>query len=833
MFNQNVHDNQVMGENLMQAPDPMGFSPEPQVIEDEDMKIIRFPDGSHSFIPNEPDSLSKVNVDDHEQNLALVLDESEVKEIGYTLKQAIEEDRQSQEEWYQAISDVLELLGLDPTASMDKDDLPFKGASTVYSPALFQSAIDILATAKKELFTRNMVDTVILGEDNDHLRDVAYREKEFYNYYFNNIAKEYKKEALCAIFWAVIVGVAYKKVYIDPVLGRPVALYIQPQDFIINQQYACHYSATRKTHVIHLNERDLEIRRQMGIYRKKDISPQDGYTGEGESITERLNTIAGYEPSFLKDDPIYDIYECHVDYKVKGDPEGQEHNIPLPYVISLDKESGEVLSIKRNWKKDDFLKQKKQFFVAWSFLPALKGEGYGLIHYAGSSARAATAITRQLINTATYANFPGGVYQAGVRIENNNLRPSPGEFVPIFTSGPISDAIQPLPYKEPSSTLHELKNELEDAIKQPSAIINSKMADFNPQAPVGTTLAMLESMQKVPNCIMQSFHESLTEELELFKNRFAEWLPDDTPYPFIVPGGDHVIVKQDFMESTAVIPASDPSIRNSTFRFLQSEIVLNNVKQDPDIHDKKFAYQYFYKNLGLSEEDIQKILPTPPEQPPIPPLDPISENQNLMTNKPVKAGIWQDHQAHITVHSLLLNDPNTQPAAQAHIQEHQALQFMVEMQQQTGIQLPEDPAQLQPEEQNQVAIAAAEVAQQKLQEQQGQQQPPQMIDPAIPALEEVKILAEKNQLEAETARMRIEFDREKLQIDAQIKEQELIQKEKDMHGKLLLDQMKVELQGLKQERDSAIKERDMAIKEAKQGAEIHRENALSMQDNMV
>jgi hypothetical protein len=829
MLNQQNLDNQVAIDDLYQVPDDAN----PQVVEHDGMRIMRFPDGSHSFIPIEEESNPELNLDDHDQNLAMVLDESELRDIGYSLKQAIEEDKGSQEEWYQAISDVLELLGLDPTAGLDKDDLPFKGASTVYSPALFQSAIDILATAKKELFTKKMVDVVILGEANDQLRDIAYREKAFYNYYFNNVAKEYKKEALCAIFWAIIIGVSYKKVYIDPVLGRPVALYIQPQDFIINQQYACHYTASRKTHVIHLNERDLEIRRQMGIYKKKEILPQDTYTGEGESISERLNIIAGYEPAFQKDDPIYDVYECHVDYKLKGDPAGKEHDIPLPYIISLDKESGDILSIKRNWKKDDFLKQKRQFFVAWSFLPALKGEGYGLIHYAGSAAKAATSITRQLINTATYANFPGGVYQAGVRIENNNLRPSPGEFVPIFTAGAMSDAIMPLPYKEPSPTLHDLKNELEEAIRQPSAIINSKVADFNPQAPVGTTLAMLESLQKVPNCILQSFHESLTEELELFKERFIEWLPESTPYPFVVPGGEHSIMREDFLQGTAVIPSSDPSVQNSTYRFLQSEIILNNVRQDPDIHDKKFAYEYFYKNLGLSEDDIQKILPKTPEQPPVQPLDPISENQHIMIGQPVKAGIWQDHHAHMTVHQLLLQDPNTMAAAQAHIQEHLALQFLVEMQQQIGFEMPEDPSQLPPEEQNKIAIAAAHVAQEKLQNQEQAQQPQQMIDPAIPALEEVKVLAEKNHLEAETARMRIEFDHQKLESDAKLKEQELLLKENDNQQKVILDRMKLELEGMKQERDNALKERDMAIKESKQIAETHRENALSTQDTML
>jgi hypothetical protein len=787
---------------------------EPIEMVSDDSKVIRFPDGSaivgdNVVNPHE----GQIDPNDHDQNLALVLPEMELREIGHSLKLSIEEDIESQEEFFNALAKIIDLLGINIVTEADKDDLPFKGATTINSMALFESTLDLLASAMSSLYpSTGMVDCVVLGEANDHLRDVAYRKKSFFNYYLTQIAKEFKKEGKRALFWAILGGSCYKKVYIDPVLSRPTSMFIRPEDFIVNREYSTHLTASRKTHILRMDEREFLLRKISGTYRDIEIMTQDSYR-EDNTIQEQLNQVSGnnYEYDANNEDN-YCIYECHIDYYLKSDPLGPGFDLPMPYIISIDEKSNRVLSIRRNWDKGDFLKKKKEYFVNFSLLPSLDGEGYGLVNYAGRLAEAATSITRQLINAGTYANFPGGVYQAGIRLENNNLRPAPGEFIPIQTGGiPVSQAIEALPYKEPSGALKELLVGIEDNIRRPSAIINQKVAEMTPRAPMGSVLAMLESMQKVPNAILQGFHESFQQELMLFNDRFAEWLPEGKPYPFMVPGGDHVIMKEDFEANIQVIPASDPSLQNSTYRFMQSEIVLNQARQGADIHNMKFAYEYFYKNMGLSPDDIKELLPAPKEENKAVPLDPITENQNIMIGKPVTAGIAQDHDSHIMVHSLILNNSQSAPeqkaAAQAHIQEHEALKFLIEMQTKIGFEMPEDPTQIPLEIQNQISIAAAQVAQQKLEEQKAQEQPPEPpIDPAKVQLEDVRRMAAADEQRAEFDWKKLAFEEEKFRINANLEEQKLQQKAQ-------VDQLKSELDNKKIELDMVLKEKDLAIKE--------------------
>lgn len=808
-----------VNDTIYSAPDtvsPYLTGNDPYEMMDGDMRIMKFPDGTAVIedmnelmgpeLPFDPNN--------HEENLALIIPDPALRSMGLSLKQAIEDDKASQENFISGVAKIIELLGIQLTSVSDgDDDLPFKGASSVYSMALFESLLDLVATAISSLFpATGMADCVITGESDQQARDCAYRKKTFFNHFLTDVAKEFKKETKKTLLWAFLVGSCYKKVYIDPVLGRPTSMFIRPEDFIVNREYSTHLISPRRTHIIRMDKTELKVRQLSGMYRDIKITKQDLYRDEDGGIEEALNDVSGYHSQDSEHDESYCVYECHVRYHIKEDPKSMDGEIPLPYIISLDEKSGDILSIRRNWKEEDPLKEMNEYFVNYSMLTSLDGEGYGLLNYGGRQAEAATCLLRQLINTGTYANFPGGVYQAGMRIENNNIRPNPGEFIPIQTGGyNIEQSIKALPYPQPSPALKDLLVNIEDNIRKPSAIINQKVAEMTPRAPMGSVLALLESMQKIPNSVLQGIHDSFHQELMLWNARFAEWLPENQGYPFKVPGGDMVVMKKDFEDHIRVIPASDPSLQNSSFRFMQAEIILNQARQGGDLHNLRFAYEYFYKNMGLSPEDIKELLPPAQNQQPFS-GDPITENQLLMVGKPVNATIMQDHDAHMMVHSLIINNPQSTPqqiaAAQAHNQLHEALKFLVEMQARIGFRMPEDPSQIPPDIQNEIAVMAAEVAQEKLKELQANQPKPPAppIDPAIVGLESVKQKAEADAARGEIERMRLQLAEQDKEKEYELEMLRIQNKEAEDIRKSELEERKLELEALFKDRDLLIKE---------------------------
>jgi len=815
--------------------------PEPElVMHGEDTSVLRFPDGSAVIDPHsqdDPRHSHQMQENNHDENLALFLGESELRDIGNSLKNAVDEDIESQEVYFEAVARTIDYMGITLSSDADnEEDLPFPGASSIYSSALFETLIDIVATAKGALFpTTGMVDTVILGEAEDHLQDIAYRKKAYGNYYFDVVAKEFRKEAIRTVFWAALAGSVYKKVYICPVLGRPVSNFIPIRDFIVNREHSSHIAASRKTHILRIDEREFDIRVMTGMYREIDIMKQEDNGNDSNVIQEQLDSISGYDSQKQnRDDAGYVLYECHVDYRIKGDPEGMQYDIPLPYIITIDEKSSKVLRIVRNWQQNDFLKKKTEYFVNYSLLPSLDGEGYGMTNYAGRLAEAATSITRQLINSGTYANFPGGVYQAGIRIENNNLRPAPGEFVPIQTGGlPVGQAIEALPYREPSPALHDMKNEIEDNIRKPSAIINNKISDMAMRSAEGSVLAMFENLQKVPNAILQNLHESFSRELELFNDRFAEWLPANQPYPFMVPGGKHVIMKEDFDHDIPIIPSSDPSTQNSTHRFLLSEIVINNAKSNPDVHNMEYAFKYFYKNLGLSEEDIQQLLsPKDAKAQEVPPMDPVSTIMAITQGQPVNAAVWQDHDAYIAIIDAWMQanaeNPNL-PAAQALKAQHEAYKYMVDVYAKMNMPPPEDPSKLTPEQQNQLATAVAHIKTEEAQQAAEAAGPPPEppMDPAKVMLEDAQMKHQIAQEQVQLEHKKVEVQMHKLEMDYALKEQEFNLKSQIQALKQETDSLKLQLDFLKEENEHTLKERDQVIKE---NAELH--NQLQPQQPM-
>lgn len=802
------------------APDLHGNAMHDSTVQDgyvDDNGLRHFPDGSvvvgevqEGMFP-----AANQNINMHDINLAEFLPETELREIGFHLKASIEEDKESQEQFYQSIATLIDLLGLSSADDSTQDTFS-NGNMDITSSALFETLLDLAATVMASLIpSTGMVDSVILGESNDQLSDIAYRKKAWFNYFFERVDKGFDKELKRTVVWAILAGSVYRKVYYDPLLKRPTARFIKVEDFIINRDLSSHLAATRKTQVHHMDKREFDLRKAMGEYVDASILPSDNYNEGDNVIQETLNEISGYDPYIGKnnrgDGDIYDIYESHVNYRIPSDPLAKGIDIPLPYIITLDAQTAKILRITRNWKEDDLLKEKKEYFVCYSLLPSLDGEGYGLVHYAGKQAKAATEITRQLITAGLYSNFPGGVYQSGLRLENNNIRPMPGEFVPLASGGiPIDQCIKPLPYKEPSAALNDLKNQIEDNIKKPSAIINQKVSEMAPRAPMGSVLAMLESLQKVPNALVQGFHKSFEAELELFNERFAEWLPENQPYPFLVPGGAHVIMKSDFQADIQVVPASDPSLQNSTYRFMRAEIILNNARQAPEIHDLRYANQLFYKNMGISTEEIQQLLPPPQETPPPVPLNSLTENMNILGKKAVVAGITQDHAAHKLMHSLIVNDPTQAPeiiaAAQDHIRDHDAKEMAFTMLSQLGYPLSEDLTQIPPEIEHQLDNALGQLAQQRLQEQaanSNQPQPDPSVITAEALMEEVKLKGKQNDEQNQRDLMKLQLEEKKLEIEAQkiqgdqfLKEKELAQKNEIENLKLQLEDKKLEIDAI-------------------------------------
>lgn len=635
----------------------------------------------------------------------------------------------------------------------------------------------------------------------------AQRVEKFLNTFFTEIAEEFYPDCENAFFWCALYGSVFKKTYFDPILKRPTSPFIKPEDFVVNYGITSLSSATRMTHVLRLTKKELKLRQLKGMYRNIPLAPQDDLQGSENSIRETLNQIEGYSPTTFEYNEEYVLYECHCDLVIDGennvDENGERSDIPVPYIVTIDSESRKVLSIYRNWDEKDHDYQRIDCFSHYQFLPGLGVYGYGFTHMAGGCAKAATILTRQLIDAGMLSNFPGGLRVKGMHFEDNNIRVGPTEFIEIETGGlPIDQAIMMMPYKEPSPTLMALKDKMEENISRFSGIANQQLADFNTNAPVGTVLALLEQSHRLQSSVMRRLHAAMTHEFRLFYGLFDKYLKH-APYPFTTGPNGNMIMGNDFRNDLKIVPVSDPNVSSSTQRLVRNEALLRFAQQNPELHNIRAVYERIYKEMKIP--NIDKILPPPQDAPPIIPLDPVTENSNLMVNKPVVAGIWQDHEAHIIVHSQLLNDPSQAqiaPLVNAHIQEHQAMAYQLRLQQMMQIQLPPDPSQLSPEEQNQVALLASQAVQQSNQE--SQQAAPSPIDPSLVMLEDIKVKHEGVQQRAQAdldrtqvALQKIEFEREKFQLEYEAKLKEIELKNENEKLKMELDKYKAELNATK------------------------------------
>lgn len=638
--------------------------------------------------------------DEHDANLADYMSESELSGLGSALMTGVKEDKESRAEWETTMQRGIELLGL----KIEDRTTPFSGACGVFDPIMAEAVIRWQAIARGELMpAAGPVKTQIVGVPSPALEDQASRVKDWLNLYLTELAPEYYEEFDQMLMWLPLVGSTFKKVYQDPVLGRPVARFVTPDNFIVSYGTSDLTTSQRYCHISSLTRKQMRLNQLVGVYRDITLGEPQPDLQSGDPLKSEVDRTQGMTPG-AEGTEEYQVYEVYADLDLPGFE--QEEGIPLPYIVAIDEDSQKVLSIRRNWRQGDPSFAKKDRFVHYKFVPGLGFYGLGYAHILGNSAKTATTIRRQLIDAGTLNNFPGGLRVKGMRIEDNNLGIGPTEFREIDTGGlPIQNAIMPMPYKEPSEVSLALLKETYEGARNLANTAEIAVGDGRQDAPVGTTVALMEAATRVQSATLKRAHKALGQELKMVADLFGEFGPE-APYPFPVRGGQAAIMRQDFSNNVDVIPVSDPNIASSAQRMMRAEALLRFATQQPDLHDLRAAFQQMYTEMGIDPQRIEMLLPNKQQQ--AKPLDPLTENQNAIVGLPLKAADYQDHDAHIAAHAPIAEN---NPSLQAHINEHLALKMRIQVQQMIGRPLPPPGQQMPPEIENQIAVAVAQAMQ--------------------------------------------------------------------------------------------------------------------------
>ncbi len=741
---------------------PIGVTP-PPVLDDADIEFAPANDLMVDGAQMTEDADGGVLVDfapgraeatgsEHNANLAEILSASDVNGLGAQLMNGVEEDKRSRGEWETTMATGMKLLGL----SIEDRTTPFAGACGVFDPLMAEAVIRWQAIARAELLpAAGPCDTQITGIETEALKQQAWRVRAWMNLYLTKLAPEYYPDFDQMLMWLPLVGSTFKKVYQDPVLGRPVSRFITPNDFIVAYGTSDLITAQRFCHIAGMTPRQMRQAQVAGLYRDINLGdPQQSLTSGNDVLRSEVDATQGVR-SGAEGTEDYRVFEVYADLEMPGD----EHpdRIPQPYVVSIDEQSTQVLSIRRNWRENDQTRARIKRFVHYKFMPGFGFYGTGYAHVLGNSAKGATTITRQLVDAGTLANFPGGLRVKGMRMEDNDLGIGPTEFREIDTGGlPIEQAIKMMPYKEPSQTLMELGVGIRETARNLANTSEIAVGDGRQDAPVGTTMALMEAAGRVQSATITRSHGGIGEELGMIADLFGEHLPE-TPYPFPVRGGEAAIMRSDFRNNIDVIPVSDPNVVSSSQRMMRAQGLLTSAMQQPEIHDMRVAYENFYSEMGVDPELAQRLLPPAKAQPE--PLDPLSENQNALMMIPLKAGIEQDHDAHIAAHAPIAGD---NPALQAHINEHLALKMRVQVQMMIGRPLPPPGTKMPPEEANALALAIAD-AMQKLGPQY-KSTPPE--DPFLVAEREKLAQRDRDSIRDNTTKIDVALINEKSQIAA-------------------------------------------------------------------
>ena len=753
----------------------------------------------------------------HNANLAEYLDDGYLGEISSDLRASYEDDMESRSEWEETYTQGLDQLGV----KYDERTQPFQGASGVTHPLIAESVTQFQAQAYKELLPAGgPVKTQVLGLQDVAREEQASRVKDFMNYQIMEVMEEFDPDMDQLLFYLPLSGSTFKKVYFDEAKQRAVSKFVPAQDLVVPYAASDLATASRVTHVLRMDGNDIRKMKLAGFYRDVELSK---YNQEDE-VREKIDDIQGTSRTYS--DEVYTILEMHVDLDIEGfedmAPDGEPTGIAIPYIVTLDEGSGNILSIRRNFEEGTGISKKMQYFVHYKFMPGLGFYGFGLIHMIGGLGRAATSILRQLIDAGTLANLPAGFKARGVRVRNDDEPLQPGEWRDIDApGGNIRDAIIPLPYKEPSATLAQLLGALIEGGRRFVSLADQQTGDGNTAAPVGTTVAMLERGMKVMSAIHKRLHYAQRQEFRVLARIFRDNMPADG-YPYDVVGGDRMVMAEDFDGRVDVVPVSDPNIFSMAQRVTLAQTQLQLAQSNPQVHNLYAAYRRMYQALEV--QNIDEVLPPPPQPQP---LDPAIENARALMGEILNTFPEQDHDAHIRMHMAFMKTPLVATSPQvmgtfySHVMEHvsQKSRLMVTAEIEGIIGQAQLAAQSG-------AIDPVAAQQQIAQVQQDMQDPGQMEK--LISLQMEKIMAEilPGLLPAGNDPMSDPL--------VQIRMQELALKEKDLQRKTEEDQgdMLIELQKMQQQAASAAARIESQEEIADNRNEVNRERIQVQRDKM-
>ena len=605
----------------------------------------------------------------HNANLAEYLEDSQLGEISNSLRAAYEDDLQSRQEWEEAYTKGLDLLGI---KTIERTE-PFQGASGVTHPLIAESVTQFQAQAYKELLPASgPVKTQIIGLVDAEREAQAARVKDFMNYEITETMEEYDPDMDQLLFYLPLSGSCFKKVYWDMTLQRAVAQFVPAQDLVIPYTATNLNTATRVTHVLRMDENDIRKMQIAGLYRDIELSATDE---ANDIVREKVDDLQGTTKSYL--DETYTLLEMHVNLDIEGfedmSPDGEPTGIQLPYIVTLDKGSGKILSILRNFDEDTDLAKKRQYFVHYKFMPGLGFYGFGLVHMIGGLGRAATSILRQLIDAGTLSNLPGGFKAKGIRVRNSDEPIQPGEWRDMDApGGDLRNSLMPLPYKEPSATLGQLLGSLIEGGRRFISLADEQVGNMNQEAPVGTTVALLERGMKVMSAIHKRLHYAQKTEFRILARIFGDNLPQE--YPYEVSGAPRTVFAADFDNRVDVIPVSDPNIFSMAQRVTLAQTQLQLAQSAPQMHNLHAAFRRMYQALEV--QNIEELLPPTPKPQP---MDPVTENARILMGELAQAFPDQLHDIHIEIHlafmkaPLVMTSPSVMGVFYAHIMEHIAL----------------------------------------------------------------------------------------------------------------------------------------------------------------
>jgi len=798
-----------MATNIDQALMPqdlamMGDEPaiEIEIENPDDVKIGI--DGVEIDLMPEPET-----ADEFDANLAEYMDDGELQTLASELVSLVDADINSRKDWTEMFVKGLEVLGM----KYEERTEPWNGACGVYSPLLTEAAIRFQSEMITETFpAQGPVKTQIIGAIDRLKEEAAERVRDDMNYMLTEKMIDYRSEHERMLYSLGLAGAAFKKIYPNPSTELPAAPFVPAEDLIMPYGASNVYTAERVTHTMRKTENELKKLQVAGFYKDAELGePVRFFT----DIEKKKAEEQGYT---LTDDDRYQVLEIHVDW----DMPGYEDEVPLPYVVTVERGTQTVLAIRRNWEESDKKKLKRQHFVQYTYIPGFGAYGLGYIHLIGGYARAGTSIIRQLVDAGTLSNLPGGLKSRGLRIKGDDTPIAPGEFRDVdIPSGSVRDNIMPLPYKEPSQVLAALLERITEEGRRLAAIADLKVSDMSAQAPVGTTLAILERQLKTMSAVQARVHASLRMEFKLLKGIIRDFLPAD--YSYTPEGGDRSVKQSDY-DLVEVIPVSDPNAATMAQRIMQYQAALQLAQGAPQIYDLPQLHRQMLEVLGI--KNAERLVAVPEDQKP---QDPVTENMNVLRGKPVKAFAYQDHEAHMATHQAFIQDPKVMstlgqnPMAQqmmaalmAHIAEHAAFAYRAQVEMALGVPLPtldeESNAPIAPEDEKALAPLIAAAAQRTMVQNQAmaaqQQAQQQAQDPAMQMQQaelqlkqaEMQRKAQNDQMDFQIAQQKLQLEAQRLQLEAQksqgedprlksMRAQQELQQKEQMHQQKMRQQV--------------------------------------------